>query len=1080
MSKLIDTNNPASQNWLKQWRAVYVTRQALLPAVEVEATLLHGEQLRKAQVPACTTCSSIDVHNRNARCPFHTVLREELVNEHAYGQAKGIGALNLRNTKTENWAHSPWEIAKVFMSPSGYEKKATVEETDFNGIAGFIINCRRFQGKITPSVCEKAREMVNHIRHMPDSCSSSLTDQATTECIDNLYALLKEPGLQARPEALQARKQLDQLKTTDPSKDENAYKYICQELHDEFQQRLADIEMKLQTDTIDTESAKEYIHSESKQFQKNLEDMLEAHELFSNAAMHDLSETKDNIFLSIKQERSRVMDHITFLERRATENIKQAVTDGKRTLEDQSEILVKRLRKEVVEPLHKQTKSELKENLLNHYKTKVRMQVRLDIDAAVEDIYEMPLLVLKNKKDKDGKYKHEKISDINNMFLIDKGTLATTVFVEGEPGTGKSSLCRKIVADWCELNQKGTKEAGTYTLFNQIEFLFYIKLREVEGKCKVKDMILQCLIDQIESDDKGFTELLTEILKSERCLILLDGLDEWKHSRKCKLDERIPHIETNWMNCTTIITTRPYKLAEVKVNLSQLGNHVQLQGVESPKELVRKIIWELRKSHQVAGDTDTCVNEIQMKGLWHFRDVPIMLVHIVWLWHRGKLKENMSQCFVYREIIEERWYEMWDKKNIKANKPPNDFLYALGELAFHQLISPSEDDSIVFEIQGDQLEKFRRYEQSSLESGIISCSNRAGERSPYYHFLHKTLQEYLSAWYLANCGTELSKMCKHIEELYVHNRRESVFSLSQMFLSLCSLNKTAAEMFSKTLNDLFTENCERDDYSADKALEFQNMILRGYDEAEKSGHSRMELEFCLNHVVLGNVEFWKGEHDLTTKQKSTLKDCLEKRKSNLMSLHIGEKSTLSSALQYKKDPNILDLAACKTLKFVDLTNDSYEDINHLNLHGLLECNISFIDYQTASKLASSLQSSDLKCLRKLTLNNFGFERQAGEIISQLENIKHIDLTLIKACRPNDSVLDLENLRHLEYLEKLSLRGLDFSDVINLQVINLHKLGIKFRTQQRAPQLITALLPQRDGSLTTALPSQSAETGEDIH
>ncbi|WAQ94485.1 hypothetical protein MAR_006956, partial [Mya arenaria] len=217
MSKLIDTNNPASQNWLKQWRAVYVTRQALLPAVEVEATLLHGEQLRKAQVPACTTCSSIDVHNRNARCPFHTVLREELVNEHAYGQAKGIGALNLRNTKTENWAHSPWEIAKVFMSPSGYEKKATVEETDFNGIAGFIINCRRFQGKITPSVCEK-------------------------------------------------------LKTTDPSKDENAYKYICQELHDEFQQRLADIEMKLQTDTIDTESAKEYIHSESKQFQKNLED----------------------------------------------------------------------------------------------------------------------------------------------------------------------------------------------------------------------------------------------------------------------------------------------------------------------------------------------------------------------------------------------------------------------------------------------------------------------------------------------------------------------------------------------------------------------------------------------------------------------------------------------------------------------------------------------------------------------------------------------------------------------------------------------------------------------------------------
>ncbi|XP_052792507.1 uncharacterized protein CXorf38 homolog [Mya arenaria] len=205
MSKLIDTNKPESRNWLKEWRAVCITRQALLPPVSAEAAQLHGDILNKTKVPACTTCSFRDVQNRNASCQYHVVLRNELVNEHAYGQKNGIGAL----TKAENWAHSPWEIAKVFMPPAGYENKTTIEETDFNGIAAFIINCTRFQGKITDAVCKKAREVVNRIRHMPDISSTALTDQATTECIDNLYALLNEPGLNTLPEAIQAQAELD-------------------------------------------------------------------------------------------------------------------------------------------------------------------------------------------------------------------------------------------------------------------------------------------------------------------------------------------------------------------------------------------------------------------------------------------------------------------------------------------------------------------------------------------------------------------------------------------------------------------------------------------------------------------------------------------------------------------------------------------------------------------------------------------------------------------------------------------------------------------------------------------------------
>ncbi|WAQ94564.1 hypothetical protein MAR_007035 [Mya arenaria] len=270
-------DKPEGENWLKQWRAVFITRKALLPTVSTEATNFHGYLSQRAQIQSispCTICISRDVQFKVATCPFHMCFRDELVNEHAYGFRDGPRALTLKNTKAENWANSPWEIAKVFMPPSGYQNKTTIEETDFNGIAGFIINCKRFHGNITDSFCEK-------------------------------------------------------LRTADLSKDENAYKYICHELHDEFQQRLDDIEMKLQSKEFDTQTAKDSIHTEGDKIQKNLELLWEGLNLFSD----NISKTKNDILLSINEGRQRAMDRIAFLEKRATENIEQSVTDGKTTIE---------------------------------------------------------------------------------------------------------------------------------------------------------------------------------------------------------------------------------------------------------------------------------------------------------------------------------------------------------------------------------------------------------------------------------------------------------------------------------------------------------------------------------------------------------------------------------------------------------------------------------------------------------------------------------------------------------------------------------------------------------------------------
>ncbi|XP_052788053.1 uncharacterized protein LOC128222914 isoform X2 [Mya arenaria] len=707
-------------------------------------------------------------------------------------------------------------------------------------------------------------------------------------------------------------------------------------------------------------------------------------------------------------------------------------------------------------------KSDLHQQLLNYYQaTSVTMNVRLDIDAAVEDIYEKPKLILKNRKDKDGKMKDKEISEMNDMFLSENGTMAKTVFVVGEPGHGKSSLCKKIVHSWCELKKDGNEKTKKDNLLSQFGFLFYIRLREAADQCKIKDMILLCLIERIHSDDKESSELLTEILKSECCLLLLDGLDEWTHCSKCNRDERIPHVETSWMNCTTLITTRPYKLAELKLNPSQRGNHMQLEGVKSPVKLVSRILKELEKYG--GKRPHTCVEDLKMKGLWHFKDDPIVLVHIVWLWFRDHLNVNMCLSEVYKKIIEERWAEMNDKKKMEENELPEEFLDSLSKLAFNKLFSANEDESIVFCIAKDQLE--RKCHQSSLESGIMSCSSKIGERLAFYQFLHKSLQEYLSALYLAKGSkSDLLKHCQHVQEVYRKYRREGVLSMRQVFLFLCSMDINASKVFSKSLNELLTDQFERNGFSDKETIAFQDMILQGYEEAERGGHAGAE--FCLQHVGIFPVDQWRFDYNIRHQQKTILKHCLDK-KNTLVTLYISGKCDLPSALQGKNHASVLDLEIYKNLKFVVLDNVPYRDINKLNWNGLKECKIQFNSFiQPAKKLISSFMSSDVSCLKRLSMKWIGWEHKAQKTFSKLQHIEHLDVTWKKTL-PKNSKFDLD-LRHLEKLNYLVLKGLAFSDVFIPHRLNLHKLKVSFSTQKRAPRLMAALLAITDDSISPNL------------
>ncbi|XP_052772988.1 uncharacterized protein LOC128211905 isoform X2 [Mya arenaria] len=665
------------------------------------------------------------------------------------------------------------------------------------------------------------------------------------------------------------------------------------------------------------------------------------------------------------------------------------------------------------------------------------LRIRLDIDEAVEKVYEEPKLTVKEI----GKDKEDDLSEVNDIFRNKEGTMAKTIFVEGEPGSGKSSLCKMIVHDWCETKHDGRTETEGHELLSRFEFVFYIILREAKDECQVKKMILKNIINRIGLDNPSTEELLGDVLKSNTCLLLLDGLDEWQHPERCFFDERIPHVETRWENCIILITTRPYKMAELKISRSRIGKHVMLKGVLNPERLIEKVVsslnafYERGQSHDAKGSKvplnhKICITEIQNKNMSHFGEYPIMLVHIIWLWYKGKLAVDMKQSELYESLLNERWKESCGKRESAGSKYI-DVIYALSKIAFQKLFSKDEHSTIVFEIDEKKNPKIEIL-KSSLKSGILSCSNVPGDFQQY-HFLHKTVQEYLAALYLSKY---FEKCCLHIKQTYKNNRRESGISLSQMFLFLCGLNSKAAEKLSKVMNELFTDFCDREGYNEWDLQVFQDNILQGTIELERSDIPRGKL--CLQHIYL--TEFDELGRD--EKKATALTHYVTTNQSSVISLHIDDENTKNALhLGKKSDNKVLDLRKFKSLKYLHLNNTTFKDVTGLNLNHLVECRIIFITPQQAPRLTSTFYKSNIKCMKKMK----------KLILSNLT-----DLNWLNEGSEIKGIIDMRRLANLKHLTDLGLDNLPYSDVVNLHELRLHMLMVTFNELQQAPQLMSTL------------------------
>lgn len=608
--------------------------------------------------------------------------------------------------------------------------------------------------------------------------------------------------------------------------------------------------------------------------------------------------------------------------------------------------------------------------------------IRPDLQESLEHFYVQQVLKIITRGEKDSSKKNVETDRIAYEDVVKILKKCKNVYIQGNPGMGKSTFCNKLTLDWCKyvLERQACLEAQRKESDSvarvDFDFLFLLSLRETSEVCDVMQMIISTIICNLtyKPYDRTF---LAQVLNIERCLVILDGLDEWSHpANKCKIaSKHIPH--RNMVGkCVYLTLTRPWKLNQIGLKDSEFNCLLEIDGVKNPQELISKVNNCLNQK----GENKRNAKEFEVvtNHLSDLKSIPIIALQLFCIWYETE-KIPGSQCLIYSEMI-----HMIIKRNGNDDKQetynaatplPKCFcstkwsdrdiqlLMQLGKLAFENLFPENEESSnIVF--TDDYLPRGLDEEtkQYSLALGLLTEKKvrQLNKKLSHISFIHKTLQEFLAAFYM-------SVNVSHAEEMLsrVNVRGKDINDISQVFIFLCGLEPCLATYFSQTLMRItsqmvkaslrqniadltkFNETYFGFDTFA-TVIRTMKIMDHAYTECDKNGNDSVNLEmthisFGSHHINLGYREPHQKSLDQKDKKMETVL-CLQKQFFNNAFSILSECAKTIRTLWLPSIDESLDLRMCTHLQSLVIAS-GFMGCGNSNTHikspvlNLSECNI---------------------------------------------------------------------------------------------------------------------------------------------
>ena len=485
--------------------------------------------------------------------------------------------------------------------------------------------------------------------------------------------------------------------------------------------------------------------------------------------------------------------------------------------------------------------------LEEHYQKTATVPTSVWCKKSVVDIHQIytPLSWVKEKQTTAGTTQSE-VKHYTELFTANKnGVIPKRVLVQGQTGIGKSTFVKKLLVDWVEVNKKTSDEQAA--VLNNFELVVAVNLKEV-SKCQSLKEVIR-LSNVFAKEDKYMTEGLVDYISNnqEKVLLIFDGYDEYRCGRNSEIYEIFSG--NSLRSCCVLITTRISKADELRGGEDL---HAEITGFSKVDRI------DFMRRFLSSEEVRKLVIHLYKRNLNELAKVPLLLLFFCTLWKKGQSKQfQKTKTKLYTDIIEFVLNHSHSKQSSPRYVEVASFKEILSEIGKVALQGLLKDDHL---FEYSQLSGSFRCDESVF-IGLLQISEFSETLRPVglVSFIHKSIQEFLAAWYITyRCIPEGGNLGE------IRVKLEECLALENVFQFICGLSKDGASKvfrhlksvrisdpsldLSKAIPDVENETDEPLSDVTKRQRKFIDLVLFSFAEVE----SEAELSSsCLNS--LGNI-----------------------------------------------------------------------------------------------------------------------------------------------------------------------------------------------------------------------------------